>query len=54
MKKGIINYNQCCMGHVWLNGSNYVTSSTEYGYQLFYMSSPGQGAVNIYSKKFSM
>jgi hypothetical protein len=34
------------MRHVWLNGSNYITSSTEIGYQLFYMSSPGQGAVN--------
>jgi hypothetical protein len=37
MKKGIINHNQCCMRNVWFNGSDYITNSTEFGYQLLYI-----------------
>ena len=54
MKMGITNTNQYCMRHVWLNGPTYIKSSTQLRYKLFYVRTPGQFTVNIYSQKFSM
>jgi len=47
MKKGILNQNQYSLRYVWLHGPNYTTSSTQFRYTPYCISSRGQCTIIV-------
>jgi len=53
MKNRNIYHNQHRLGYIRLNGSNYISISTQSRYNLLRVTFPGQCTVNTYSMKCS-